>query len=177
MEDAPHTLSSVDVQAADQALIEKAKKEAKGKFAVDDVDRALSDVYDVQERSLLQFILLGDIAKACKENKRVAVDCIEVALASNLLTKEVKSDFATWKFQEQPWGYEYFYSPELKWDIKIPVRIYVYHNKFKFFNNPNRVWGTTEGFNIPNPFPEYWPLRYLIRAKLRKGMPLSSQAL
>lgn len=173
----PKIYPNLDVQKADQKLIEEAQKAAKGKFDPVDVEKALNDVYDVEERALIQFILLGDAAKACRENKQAFVDCIELAMPASALTKEVKGYFKTWNFEERPYGYEYFFSPPVKWEVKIPVRIYVYKEKFKLFDNPNRVWGTTEGFNIPNPFDSYWKARHFIRAKLKKGMPLSSQTL
>jgi hypothetical protein len=174
----PGASSSVvasDVQAMDRKRIEEAQKE--GKFDSVDINRALNDVYDIQERALIQFILLGDAAKACKENKQPVTDMIELALPKSVLTYEVRSLFKTWNFTQTSYGYTYNFTPELKWTTKIPVRIYVYANKFKLFDNPNRVWGTTEGFNIPNPFPAYWEMRHLIKSKLEKGEALSTQKL
>lgn len=146
------------------------------KFQMQDVNDCLHDVYDIQERAIIQFILLGEPAKACRENRPPYAEVIELALPEKALTYEVKQLFeSTWKFEKRDYGYEYFFSPPIKWDIKIPVRIYIYKGSFVLFDNPNRVWGTTEGFNIPNPFNDYWRVRDQVREKLEKGLPLSLQ--
>lgn len=171
-------LTTEQVIEMDKKKIEEAKAKADASFDPVDIEKALHDVYDIEERATIEFILLSEPAKACKENRQVYTDMIELALPQTNLTPEVKSLFeSTWKFTKTDYGYIYHFSPELKWDIKIPIRIYVYSTKFRLFENPNRVWGTTEGFKIPNPFNEYWKLRHIIRHKLKNNKPLSSDKL
>lgn len=154
----------------EQKLVKKYYVDNKEKplFKAEYVDRALHDIFDIEERALLNFVLLGDAAKACVENKAIELSEIEMVLPYRSVTPEVESNFKTWNFTPEEWGYSWTYSPDTLWHIKIPIRLFLY-NKYKLFDNPNRVWGTTEGFLVPNPFSEYWSARHLIRGKLMKG--------
>ncbi len=172
-------LTSEQVQALDAQRIQQAKIAKPNQlFSLDDITLAMHELDDLQIKAQVHFILLGEIAKACKEVRQVSVDCIEVAIPRTAITYEVQHLFEdSWKFMVTDYGYKYFFSPPTKWDIKIPVIIYVYHEKFKLFDSPDRGLYGTDGFYIPNPFASYWKVRQLVRAKLQKGMPLSSDKL
>ncbi len=168
----------IDVVALDRERIEKVAKLPGVPFVYEDVEKCLNDVYTMQESCLVDFIFLGDMAKSLKENRRpTIVPEIDLVMSRNQLTKEVKSLFETWKFTQEPYGYSYEYSVPIKWHIKIPVKIYVYNQKFKLFDNPDVVWSGWDKACVPNPFPNYWKARHFIKAKLQKGLPLSSEVL
>lgn len=133
-----------------------------------DIEGALHDLFDVQERAMVSFILLGDVAKALREQKQLEADRIDVVMTRNQLTPEVKSNFKTWQFKVEPWGYSWTYSPPTLWHIKVPINLYFYDH-YALFENPDRVWASVENFLIPNPWESYWRGRHLIMGKLRKG--------
>lgn len=132
------------------------------------VEKALHDIFDIEERAMIQFVLLGDIAQCCVKNTITPCGEIEMVIPYKEVTPEVVSNFKTWQFQVEEYGYSWTFSPDLLWDIKIPIRLFLYE-KYPLFDNPNRVWGTTEGFFVPNPWEKYWNARHLIRGKLMKG--------
>lgn len=170
-------LTTEQVIAMDQERI-YAGSQGKQTFSPEDINLAMRDLDDWQQKSLLNVIVLGDVAKACKENKQAFVTEIEMALPITAITYEVKHLFEdTWKFTKTSFGYEYYFTPPIKWDVKIPVKIYVYHEKFKLFDSPDRAMYGVDGFYIPNPFTSYWQIRQLIKSKLEKGIPLSKDKL
>lgn len=173
-----HKLSTEEVIAMDKARIEGAQKASIGKFSPYDIQLAMNDISDWTDKaSLVSVILLGDVAKACHENRVASVDKIELAMSGKALTYEVRSLFeSTWKYTKTDYGYTYNFTPPLKWDMKIPVYIYVYKTKLQFFDSPDKHWFGTEGFNIPNPFNKYWEEHEIIDEKLRTSQPLSSQS-
>ena len=143
-------------------------KEDKVLYKPEYVDKALHDTFDIQERALVNFILLGDIADKLKHFKATDVGEIEMALPYKAITPEVVSNFKTWQFKVEEYGYSWTFSPDTFWDIKIPIRLFLYE-KYPLFDNPDRVWGSVDSFFIPNPWEKYWPSRNLIRGKLLKG--------
>lgn len=168
-----HTL---DAEAADRKLIEQAQNSAPIGLTTEDVDKAINDVFDIQERSLLHFIWLGDMAKIFKDKAQTQVlHEIELALPSKAVTSEVANLFETWKFTKTDYGYTYEFSVPLKWTTRIPVRIYVYKEKFKLFDNPDSMWAGVDYAYIPNPFEPYWKMRGMIKEKLLNGKPLSKE--
>lgn len=168
----------VDVQELDRLRIEEAQKTPQVEFTNDDITKTMNEIFDMQERSLVNFILLGDLAKACRENKPYPiVEQIELTIPKSILTYEVRSLFKTWGFTETSSGYEFEYSIPLRWHVKVPVKIYVYYEKFKLFDVPDRVWAGVDGIMIPNPFDSYWKIRHLVKKKLEKGLKLSSEEL
>jgi hypothetical protein len=169
---------TIDVQEADRLRIEAAQKSTEGaKYSGEQITNALAELFDrLYEVASLKAILLGEVAKACRENRPMPpVDLIEFAIPISSLTYEVKSNFKTWGFRETKFGYEYDYSVPLQWHILVPIRIYVYREKFKLFDVPDRVWAGVDGAFIPNPFDSYWKIRHLVKRKLEKGLKLSSE--
>ena len=173
----PYIDHELDAVAADKKLIEQAKNSAPIDLTTEDVNKAIDDVFDIQERSLLHFIWLGDMAKTFKEKKMTTlIPVIDLAVASRSVTKEVQSNFEVWKFKKEEWGWSYVFSVPIKWSTKIPVNIYVYHHKFDLFDNPNTIWASVDYAYIPNPFDRYWTSRNLILHKLKTGKPLSKES-
>lgn len=171
---------TIDVAAMDKLRIEEARKEAQGNdkpqgngdkktYGGEHIVKALNDAFDrLYESAALRAILLGDIAKACRESKPFPqVEQIEFALPQSALTYEVKSLFTTWNFRKTKFGYEYEFSIPLQWDIKVPVKIYVYKEKYRFFEVPDRVWAGVDGAFVPNPFDEYWKMRNKIQRNFK----------
>lgn len=142
------------------------------------VEAALRDICDVQERVLIEFILLGDTANAIRQQKPLETDSIELCVSSTQITPEVASNFKTWNFIPmmkvdetgvRPISYSWTYSPPTLWDIKVPITLYVYKKNYALFDNPSRSFASTESFLLPNPFEKYWLGRHLILGKLKKG--------
>jgi len=125
---------------------------------------AVNDIFDMQEACMMNFIILGDLAKAIKDkNENFDGDKIEFGFRASQLTPEIESLFRTWKFEKTPKGYRYYYTPPLKWDVKVPVEITVFTRKYSFFENPDFGFYGTGDFKIPNPFDAYWKVRGVIR--------------
>lgn len=131
---------------------------------VDDKSMAIQDVYDMQEKTQINFIILGDLARTIRDRQSYFDgDKIEVGFHVNNLVPEIKSLFATWGFEETKYGYKYYFTPPIKWDIKIPVEIHIFHKKYPFFENPDIGWFGVDDYRLPNPFEAYWKMRGLIR--------------
>ena len=173
----PHINHDIDVVAADKKLIEQSQNSAPIGLTTEDVNKAIDNIFDIQERSLLHFIWLGEMAKTFKEKKQTSViDKIELAIPSRNITPEVTGLFKTWNFEKTDYGYYFEYAVPLKWTTRLPVHIYVYAHKFQLFDNPDTMWAGVDYAYIPNPFPEYWQQRGIILHKLKTGKPLSKEA-
>lgn len=136
----------------------------KKQFNAEDIKMAVKDIFDMSERCLINFVILGDLAKAIRENvDNLITDHLEIGMPSRALTPEVKSLFKTWNFMETSYGYIYYFSPPIKWEIKIPVEIHVIKRKYRFLDNPDHGFFGVDNFYIPNPFDNYWKARHLVQ--------------
>lgn len=135
-------------------------------WGVEDMASAIRDIADMSEKTMIRFIILGDLARAIRDHDGNYVgEKVQIGFPASHLTPEIKSLFKTWKFEETKYGYKYFYTPPIKWDIAIPVEIYIFKKHYKFFENPDLGWYRVDDFLIPNPFEKYWKARYLICPK------------
>lgn len=127
-----------------------------------DIGEALRELYDTFERIMHNGVLLGEVAKQIKEEKRdgldrhIEVSEIEWGLPKKNLTPEVASLFKTWGFTPTETGYEYKIG-------NVPVKIRVYSRKYKFLENLDVAFYGVDEFRLPNPFNTYWKVRNLIK--------------
>src|ERR1700756_2340037 len=79
-----------------------------------DVNAALRDLYDVAERAMLPYVLLGDAARQLFDGadgfngNDIKVNKLEWGMFEKNLTPEIKSLFLVWRFE--PWedkGFKY----------------------------------------------------------------------
>lgn len=125
---------------------------------------AIQDVYDLQEKTSIAFIVLGDLARAIRDKQpEYDGEAIQVGFKANHLVPEVKSLFKQWGFVETKYGYKYYFTPPTKWDIKVPVEIYCWTKHYPFFDNPDIGFFGVDEFRLPNPFEAYWKVRGIIR--------------
>lgn len=130
-----------------------------------DFQKAMLDVADLCEKCHFNFIVLGDLARAMKDNRAEGFngEKIEIGMFKSQLVPEVKSLFKTWGFKSTVRGYLYYFTPPIKWDIRIPIHIKVIRNSYSFFSNPDIGWFGVDDYKIPNPFEEYWKMRNKIK--------------
>ena len=142
----------------------KGKDGKSAPWGTEDMRNAMRDIADMSEKTMINFFMLGDIAKAVHErDDMIITDKIEIGMKANGLTPEILSLFNTWGFEPTKYGYKYYYTPPLKWDIMIPVEIHVIKRNYKFFENLDFGFYAVDTFHIPNPFEKYWKARFLIK--------------
>lgn len=125
---------------------------------------AIQDIYDMQEKTSIPFIVLGELAKTIR-NKLNSYDGekIEIGFPASNLVPEIRSLFKQWNFQETKYGYKYYFTPPIKWDVKIPVEIHCWSKKYPFFSNPDVGFFGVDEYKLPNPFEAYWKVRGIIQ--------------
>lgn len=137
---------------------------AKGKASVSDKLMAIQDIYDIQEKTNIPFIILGDLAKTIKDKiDYYDGEKIEFGFKASALVPEIRSLFKTWGFEETEYGYKYNFTPPIKWDIKIPVEIHCFKRHYTFFDNPDIGFFGVDEYRLPNPFDIYWKVRGVIQ--------------
>jgi len=129
----------------------------------EDIMAAVREINDLSERTMINFIMLGALARSIRDNVNTLDGKLEFGFSANALTPEVKSLFKTWGFTETPYGYIYYYTPPIKWDIKIPVEVHIIKRHYKFFEHLDRGFFGVDNFYIANPFESYWKARHLIK--------------
>lgn len=136
-------------------------------FTQEDVMMAIKDIYDTSESTMIKYIMLGDVAKLIKDKSEAVTlgtfKAIEFGFPASNLTPEIKSLFKTWGYKEVPGGYEYSFTPPIKWDTHVPVHIKCWTRKYDFFQNPDIGFFGVDEFYIPNPFEDYWKMKGLIK--------------
>ena len=126
-----------------------------------DIERALYDVEDLFQRVMCPFVLLGETARSVRDGEFVAGTVIEVGVRAGDLVPEILSTIHSFSnfnggFNKTSFGYEYLSNG-------IPVKITVINKKWKFLENPDTVFYGPAQYQIPNPFPEYYKTRFLVR--------------
>lgn len=128
-----------------------------------DVNAAMRDLYDVAERAMLPYVLLGDAARQLFDGvdgfngNDIKVDKLEWGMFEKNLTPEIKSLFLVWRFE--PWldkGFKYEFQG-------VPVYVHVITRKYKWFDVPDMKFYGPDFFKIPNPFEKYWKARFIIK--------------
>lgn len=132
---------------------------ASEQFTPMQLEAALLSLDDLMERCSIpdRYFLLGETAKAVRDNLHLTGSCIEAGVEERYLSENVRSiiklftnvDNIVDNFEFEASG--------------IPIRVKVIKNDYDFFKYPDvRVYGPEE-YQIPNPFKEYYQMRGLIR--------------
>lgn len=123
------------------------------------IERALFDVEDLMGRALVPFILLGETAKSVKEEELLSGTAVDVGVRALDLNEFSLRTIKTFTFEggfnKTDWGYQYT-------SHGVPVRISVITKKWKFFENPEKVFYGPATYFVPNPFIDYWKTRFLV---------------
>lgn len=165
MADDAKRIQAMHSQIALQGITIKQETNSEGvNWGPEDLAMAARDIIDMGEKCMINFIALGDLAKAAHDHaSSLMASKIQVAIMQRQLTPEIKSLFKTWGFEKTKFGYVYYFSPPIKWHIKIPIEVRVIKNHYQFLDNPDMGWFGVDDFKIPNPFDTYWKSRHLIK--------------
>lgn len=130
-----------------------------------DIQKAVMDIADIAERTQIPFIMLKDLARSIRnQSDKIEADHLEFGCHRRYIIPEIDRLFVqTWKFNREPDGYSYTFSPPTKWDVKIPIKIKVWKRDYSFFKNPERSWFRVDDLLIANPFEKYWKARWIIQ--------------
>ena len=131
------------------------------KFSQDQILRALYDLDDLMWRCLTQtnYLSLGDIGKAMKENVDFDGKELEFGIESRYVTPEVMSTLKSYTLPDTVFtetGFSYKFG-------EVPVKVKFIKRRYHFFEHPEKlIYGAGE-FQIPNPFEKYVKARWIIQ--------------
>ena len=156
-----HDTAKLHSNVALQGLRPKQDESAgKDKPSISDKLMAIQDMYDLQERTNIGFIVLGDLANTIHDKiEYYDGDVVQVGFHISNLVPEIKSLFAGWDFKPTKYGYKYYFTPPTKWNVKVPIEIHTYKIRYPFFENPDIGFFGVDEYRIPNPFATYWQYR------------------
>ena len=115
------------------------------------------DVEDLFDRVLIKFFLLSDTARQVIGSEDLSGPCIIVGMRAKEVTPEVLSTFKFYtKADIQSNGFSYKVG-------EVPVHVKFIRNRYKFLENLDFKTYAYGEFYFPNPFRDYWYIRYFIR--------------
>ena len=118
------------------------------------VDKAVHHVQDLLNRTLIPFILLGDLVERIVNNKSIAgIKLIEIGVFQKDLVRERISSLKT-EIGDITTDYGFGY----KFD-RIPIQIKIISKDHKFFENPDIIFYKSGEYRIPNPIEDYLKVR------------------
>ena len=125
------------------------------------IERALYDVEDLFQRTLVPFLLLGETARSIKNGEFVGGTAIEIGVKVGDLIPEALRTINSFSnfdggFNKTELGYEYV-------SHGFPVKITIINKHYKFLENPEFVFYGPAEYRIPNPFIDYWKVKQLVR--------------
>ncbi len=137
----------------------------------DSYNEALFFIQDLLDRSLIEFMVLKDLAKFMV-NERHGWDqrpdkltSVDLGIKKNSLNEfgysTLKTMFETYHdyITNLQWNNDF-----IRFNYKdVPVFIRIINRNYKFFQNPDSVFYRVETFKIPNPFDGYWLARFIIK--------------
>lgn len=139
------------------------KPQPKSFISAWDLNAAMRDLYDLTEMASLPYVLLSDAARQLYDGKdgfndsNIEVDKLEWGIFARNLTPEVQSLFRAWNFETwEDKGFKYQFG-------NVPIYVYVFTKKWKFFELPDMRFYGPDYFKIPNPFEKYWKARFIIK--------------
>jgi len=136
------------------------------------IDEALLHLQDQLERSSLNYIVLGDVAKQLKEQNDALImtDKVEVAIlrrhytvsGSKMFNQLIMNNDYIDKVEYidingKPRRITYMYKGE------APIVIRIIDTNWQFLQNPDKVFYRISEFPIPNPFKKYWEVKALVK--------------
>ena len=118
------------------------------------VDKAVHHVQDLLNRTLIPFVLLGELVERIVHNKSIAgIKEIEVGVFQKDLVRERISSLKT-EIGDITTDYGFGY----KFD-RIPIQIKIISKDYKFFENPDIIFYKSGEYRIPNPIEDYLKVR------------------
>lgn len=143
-------------QVTSQTNIKKSIEEPKVPSHIELHD-ALFFVFDSMERSMLPFILLGDMAKSINDEGTpiFRAEKIEVGVVEGQLRDSCLSTLKSVVKQEIKQDVEFKDGEAYMTYKNVPIEIRVLKKEAPFTNPDKKIY-YLEAFNLPNPFGEYW---------------------
>lgn len=137
-------------------------------FTPEQLKQALWDWDDVMHRALLQsrYVLLGDTARAAKDDTLLEKAPLEVGIFKRYLTPEVRSIFTPEALRDiaVPIIVTEFNDDHILLTFRgVPIHVKIIHRRYEFFENLDQVIYAFEDFQIANPFEKYYKARYIIK--------------
>jgi len=121
------------------------------------VDKGLHHVQDLLDRTLIPFVLLGEVVYRITNNKSLGgIKEIEVGVFQKDLVRERLSSLKT-EVGDITTDYGFGY----KFD-RIPIKIKIISRDHKFFDNPDKIFYKSGEYSIPNPIGDYLKVRQTI---------------
>lgn len=117
---------------------------------------ALMWVQDKLERSMLDFVVLGEIARQIKEEDvpLLSADRVHIGILKKDLTESglsmLKTVIKGLQVDKRQLGYEY---------KDVPIIIDIIEGDYDCFHYPDSHFYYTADLKLPNPFDKYWEMR------------------
>lgn len=123
------------------------------------LDKALDYVYDILDRSSIEYMLFGDTAYSIINNTPPKFQKINLGVKHYDLTDFAKRIFSLTVPDAINDGHKIkFKSPE-----GVPIEIRIITKDYPFFNNPDTILFRQDAYHVPNPFQDYWRIYRLIQ--------------
>jgi len=123
------------------------------------LDKALDYVYDILDRSQIEYMLFGDTAYSIINNVPPKVQKITLGIKQCDLTEFAKRILEITVPGAVNDGHKIkFNSPE-----GVPIEIRIITKDYPFFNHPDTILFRMDAYHIPNPFENYWKIYRLIQ--------------
>jgi len=131
----------------------------KTEINVELLDKALDYVYDILDRSSIEYMLFGDTAYSIINNVPPKVQKITLGVKQCDLTEFAKRILElTVPGATNDGSKVKFNSPD-----GVPIEIRIIKKDYPFFKNPDTVLFRMDAYHIPNPFENYWKIYRLIQ--------------
>lgn len=123
------------------------------------LDKALDYVYDILDRSSIDYMLFGDTAYSIVNNTMPKFQKITLGVKKQDLT-----EFAL-RILELTVPGAVNDGHKIKFDSPdgVPIEIRIITKEYPFFRNPDTILFRMDAYHIPNPFPDYWKIYRLIQ--------------
>ena len=129
--------------------------QAKPEGNVVDLLGYLMDVDDIVSRTMMPYIVIGELAKQIREE-------VEHPMGNRIDLIVKKREYSQHAYDTLS-----LFVPGLKkednvirFEVKgVPVTIRIVDKKYRFFENPDTRFFYTGNFLVPNPFDMYWEVR------------------
>lgn len=123
-------------------------------------EEALYFLEDIMGRSMVPFFLLGDCARAVKDNQdQIINQPIEVGILKKHYTEFAKSILPMFLPSDT-----LYTDSHIKFtQAGTPVTVKIISRRYKVLDRVDHVFYRITNFSIPNPFEEYWKIRSIVR--------------
>ena len=126
------------------------------KFTHEQLLKALHNVEDLFESLMAPFVLMGETAQQVASDSELSGSSIVCGVRNLEVRESVLSTLKTKGIEVQPNGFTYYVDT-------VPVHVKFIRNRYKFFEFPDKKMYQYGDYYLPNPFEEYWEMRWMIR--------------